>query len=151
MEICHVPAYHSSTSAWRGTNSDMPKCHAQVPLRCDAQVLSEALKPSSPCATPRSLSACNTYHLDQLFPLSFTWGCKGLGAQKRCGNLVFLPGAGGSTGEISRHPATPGNRTGRGRKGLWKEAVVFITSRRGNPARQLLHQCWSLPGATSSC
>lgn len=123
-----------------------------------AQVLSGAPEPvRSPgtlfpsCHTKTSLHTFSMYHLDQVSPLSFTWGCWRSGAQKWCGGLVFLPGAGGSTGEISKHLATPGSRTGRGQRGLWKEAVVFISSRKGNPARQLLHLCWTLPGATSFC
>lgn len=75
-------------------NSKVPKC-CQEPWN--------PLEPSSPCAPPRLLSAHLVYHLDHLFPLSFTWGCQRSGAQKWCGGLVFLPGAGGSTGEISRH------------------------------------------------
>lgn len=72
-----------------------------------AQVLSGALEPPGTlfplCPTKTSLSTFSVYHLDHLFPLSFTWGCQRSGAQKWCGGLVFLPGAGGSTGEISRH------------------------------------------------
>lgn len=125
---------------------------AQVLLRYDTQVLSGALKPSSPCATLRLLSV----HLEHTIWTSF-FHCPSPGDardqehKKWCGDSVFLPGAEGSTGQISRHPAAPGNRPGWGQRGLWKEAVVFISSRRGNPARQLLHQCWSFPGTASSC
>lgn len=65
------------------------------------------------------------------------------------GTWYFCQGLEGHWGgwQVPGCPREQGREGARGTHPLpGKEAVVFVSSRRGNPARQLLHQCLSLLG-----
>lgn len=65
------------------------------------------------------------------------------------GTCYFYQGPEGHWGG-RQAPGCPREQGGEGAGGthplLGKEAVVFVSSRRGNPARPLLRQCLRLPG-----